>query len=94
MPYSTNNPPALLVQGVQNAYPATWVHQSADTGAQVQVGGFITNGDALGMKVGDIVQHRNTATNITSRHVVVAVTANGAASLSDSTTDASGTNSD
>lgn len=73
-----------------------WAHQSADTGAQAQVAGFITDGGNRGMKVGDLVYHTNTATNIVSCHRVMSVsaTAPGAADLSNSTTAASGTNSD
>lgn len=73
-----------------------WVHESADTGAQVQVSGFITDGGDRGMKVGDILQHTNTSTKIVSRHRVMTVssTSPGAVDLSDSTTDASGTNTD
>lgn len=73
-----------------------WIHTSANTGAEVQITGYITDGGNRGMKVGDILQHTNTATKIVSRHRVMTVsaTAPGAVDLSDSTTDASGTNSD
>jgi hypothetical protein len=73
-----------------------WVHQSADTGAQAQVAGFITDGGNRGMKVGDTVEHTNTSTNIVSLHRVMTVSAvaPGAVDLSNSTTIASGTNSD
>lgn len=83
--------PAPLTGGYQK-----WVHQSADTGAQAQVSGFITDGGNRGMKVGDTVEHTNTSTNIVSLHRVMTVsaTAPGAVDLSNSTTIASGTNSD
>lgn len=73
-----------------------WSHSSANTGAEVQVTGYITDGGDRGMKVGDIVQHHNTATDIVTSHRVMAVstTAPGAVNLSDSTTTVSGTNSD
>ena len=73
-----------------------WVHEGASTGAQVQVSGFITDGGSRGLKVGDVVRHRNTATNIISQHVVITVSSTypGAVDLGDSTTVASGTNSD
>lgn len=73
-----------------------WTHYSANTGAEVQVSGYITDGGNRGMKVGDLVQHTNTATNITSTHRVMTVsaTAPGAVDLSNSTTTSSGTNSD
>lgn len=70
-----------------------WSHFSADTGATAQANGFISNGGLYGMKVGDYVEHRNTATNITSAHYVVAINATtGAVDLTDATTYASGTN--
>lgn len=74
----------------------SWVHEGASTGAQVQVSGYITDGGSRGLKVGDVVRHRNTATNIISQHVVVTVSATypGAVDLSDTTTVASGTNTD
>jgi len=95
MPYSTSNPPILVGQGVQNAYPAEWIHQSVDAASVVQVAGFITNGYQLGMKVGDFVTHRETDTDIVSRFVVKTVNAaTGAVDLTNATADASGTNSD
>ena len=70
-----------------------WIHTSADTGAQAQVASFISDGGKYGMKVGDLVQHTNTGTNIVSLHRVMTVNATtGAVDLSDSTTEASGTN--
>lgn len=87
--------PELRNQGIGNQGVAHWYHQSADTGATVQVSGFITDGGDLGMKVNDLVTHLNTGTGVISDHVVVTVssTAPGAVDLSDSTTIGSGTNS-
>lgn len=72
-----------------------WTHESADTGATVQVTGFITDGGSRGMKVNDVVWHRNTGTNIVSAHLVatVSTTYPGAVDLTDATTAVSGTNS-
>jgi hypothetical protein len=95
MPYSTSNPAILTSQGVQNAYPATWLHQSVDAASVVQVAGFISNGYLLGMKVGDFVEHRETDTDLVHRFVVKTVNATtGAVDLTNATADASGTNSD
>lgn len=73
-----------------------WQHTSADTGAQAQVSGFITDGGAKGMRVGDLVQHTNSGTKIVSTHRVMTVSSTypGVVDLSDSTTTASGTNTD
>lgn len=96
MAYSTSLPPSCLVQGIGNQGPAVWYHQSVDAAAVVQVTGFITNGGDLGMKVGDIVIHRESDTNIVSTFVVatVSATAPGAVDLTNATATASGTNSD
>lgn len=82
--------PAPLTGGAQK-----WVHQSADTGAQAQVSGFISDGGNRGMKVGDTVEHTNTGTNIVTLHRVMTVSATAPypVDLSDATTIASGTNS-
>jgi len=73
-----------------------WQHSSADAGSVVQVSGFITDGGSRGMRVGDVLEHRNTATGIVSAHVVATVSSTypGAVDLTNSTTYASGTNSD
>lgn len=88
--------PALLVQGVGNQGIAVWYHQSADAGSVVDTTGFITDGGNLGMKVGDLFVHRDTGTNIITSYTVITVsaTAPGAVDLSDTTTTATGTNSD
>lgn len=73
-----------------------WQHFSADTGAQAQVSGFISDGGSRGVRVGDTVEHRNTATGIVSAHVVATVSSTypGAVDLTNATTYGSGTNSD
>jgi hypothetical protein len=74
----------------------TWIHESADDGAAVDTTGFITDGGSRGMLVGDLVQHTDTGTKIVTTHRVMTVSATypGAVNLSDTTTTASGTNSD
>lgn len=84
----------MVVAGPIASGPRLWTHTSADTGAQAQVSGFITDAKDRGMKVGDLVYHHNTGTDITSLHRVAVINANGSADLSNSTTAASGTNSD
>lgn len=72
-----------------------WIHTSADAGAAVDTTGFVSNGGKYGMKVGDLLQHTNTGTNIVTLHRVMTVNATtGAVDLSDTTTIASGTNTD
>ena len=86
MAYSTSNPPRMAVPGVGGASPSIWTYDSADAATAVRVSGYITNGDDLGMKVGDIVIQAD-ATGGTVGHIymVVSVTAGGAADLSDGT---------
>ena len=73
-----------------------WQHSSADAGVTVRVASFITDGGAKGMRVGDLVQHTDTGTKIVSTHRVMTVSSTypGVVDLSDSTTTASGTNTD
>jgi hypothetical protein len=78
MGYSTSTPPALVSQRIGGA-PAIWVYSSADDDATVNGAGYFTNGDALGMTVGDVVLVYDTATPKTSFCFVNAVTAGGAA---------------
>lgn len=55
MAYSTSNPPSLVTQNVGNTAPAVWTYQTTDAIATVTGAGYFTNGGALGMKVGDLV---------------------------------------
>jgi hypothetical protein len=75
--------------------PRLWTHQSADAGATVDTTGFVSDGGKYGMKVGDLFQHTNTSTNIVTLHRVMTVNSTTkAVDLSDTTTIASGTNTD
>lgn len=93
MAYTSANLNLISVAPLAAAGQA-WSHYSADTGAVAQVDGFITDAKNKGLRAGDLVYHRNTGTNITSVHYVVAINANGSADLTDSTTHASGTDTD
>ena len=98
MTYSTSNPPALLMQGVMNQGPAVWTYKSTDNAAAVDASGYITNGGALGMKVGDFVfvLDSDDAALLTSGHTVVTVSATypGAVDLSNGVTLGGGSNTD
>lgn len=54
MPYATTNPPQLLVPSI-GAKPAIWAYSSTDVSTAVRASSYISNGSALGMKVGDAV---------------------------------------
>ncbi len=95
MAYSTTNPPALVTQGIMNVSTAFWIYASTDAATVVRVTGYISNAKALGMKAGDIVFAIDTdASPLTMQVMIVsAITAAGAADLSDGTA-VTGTNTD
>lgn len=96
MAYSTSTPPSCILQAI--AGPSIWYHTSADATAAADTSGFITNGGALGMKVNDIVYHKDSTTTATAMtmHKVVAVSSTypGAVDLSDGVVVGSATNTD
>lgn len=94
MPYSTSNPPACVFQGIGNRIPARWVYSSTDASTVARVAGYFTNGDALGMKVNDIVEVTDSDTGLMTTHIVNSVTAGGAADLTDNTASTTITDSD
>jgi len=79
MAYATTNPPTQLVQGLAGG-PAIWHYSSADVDSDVDAAGYFTNGDALGMNVGDVVHVFDTA-GVMTYMFVSAVTAGGAATV-------------
>lgn len=81
MAYSTLNPPRIIATSVGSSDGALWMYVSADVLATVIGAGYITNGDDLGMKVGDVVLVSDTTTPLGSIAVVDAVAAGGAAEL-------------
>lgn len=83
MTYSTSSPPALVSQGPGGGAPRVWTYASTDVHTDVDATDYFSNGDALGMKVGDIVWVVETDNSYAlSAHVVTAVTAGGAATVS------------
>jgi len=93
MAYATTNPPILVSRGIAG-YGNVWHYSSADAAATVDGDGYITDGDALGMKVNDMVLVVDTATPLVTSHRVASVTSGGAADLADGTTIGSTTDSD
>ena len=96
MAYSTSAPPVCILQAI--AGQRFWLHASADNTAATDASGFITNGGDLGMKVNDIVYHKDSTTDATAltmhKVVTVSATAPGAVDLGDGTVVGSATNSD
>ena len=96
MSYSTSAPPVLQNQAI--AGHRVWYHTSADATAAADLSGFITNGGSLGMKVGDIVWHKDStsATTAITTHMVHSVSSTypGAVDLSDGVVIGSATSTD
>jgi len=92
MTYSTSTPPRLISQGIVGG--RIWYYESADAIATVNTASYISNGYTLGMRVGDTLIVRDTATPTTSLCTVITATAStGAVDISDGTAIAQ-TNSD
>lgn len=100
MAYSTSAPPVLVSPSFDNSANTNslWTYKSLDALTDVRVSGYITNGGALGMKVGDIVFVTDTDAATVAiavcRVVSVSSTAPGAVDLTDGNTTVTGTNSD
>lgn len=92
MAYSTSNPPALLTQRIGGGM-ATWAYSSSDATGTVDGSGYISNGDKLGMKVGDLVYVNDTVNTLVTAHRVAAVSTAGA-DLGTGTTVGSSANAD
>ncbi len=81
MAYVTTNPPICLVSGM-GSQPSLWVYTSTDIHTDVDASGYFTDGDALGLKVGDVMLvSKSSATIGTTIHYVQTVTAGGAATV-------------
>lgn len=81
MAYSTSIPPQCLVPSIGGGV-SLWAYASTDVHTDVDAADYFSNGDALGMKVNDIVMVvKTTATVGATVHVVSAVTAGGAATV-------------
>lgn len=79
MAYATSNPPRVIATG-GIAGPSLWYYADADVDSDVDAADYFSNGDALGMKVGDILFHYDTA-GVATFFFVSAVTAGGAATV-------------
>lgn len=80
MSYSTSNPPLAIGGGMSGTGgPNLWLYKSTDDDATVNGADYFSNGDALGMKVGDPVLVIDTTNTVTSLCNVASVTSGGAA---------------
>jgi len=83
MAYSTSNPPRLAVPSVGTGSPNIWVYTSTDAATVVRVDAYFSNGDDLGMKVGDIVLQSSSDASVGHIYLVNSVASGGAADLND-----------
>jgi hypothetical protein len=83
MAYSTSNPPRLMVARMGNTGPQIWSYYDDDARATVNGADYFTDGDALGMAVGDLLIHWDTTNSLMTLHQVTTVTAGGAADVND-----------
>jgi hypothetical protein len=81
MAYVATNPPVLVTSRFGSG-PALWMYTSTDIHTDVDAADYFSNGDALGMQVGDVViVSKSSATIGSTLHYVSTVTAGGAASV-------------
>lgn len=81
MSYATTNPPKKIAGGIGSG-ESLWIYSSTDVHTDVDATDYFSNGDALGMDVNDVViVVKTTATVGATVHVVSAVTAGGAATV-------------
>ena len=81
MAYATTNPPHMLTSCIGGG-PALWMYNSTDVHTTVAGADYFSNGDALGMKVGDaVIVGKTSATIGNTLHYVTTVTSGGAATV-------------
>lgn len=89
MAYATSNPPQLVIGAITGTGTQLWSYRSTDDAATVNTAGYITNGGALGMRVGDLVSVTDTdaspVTTILMAVNSVSATYPGAVDLQDTT---------
>lgn len=89
MSYNEDNPPQAIVSvpKVQGGTRSLWVYESTDDGAAVDADGYISNGQDLGMKQGDIVFVIDTSDYAVTSHAVRSLsTSDQSVDLGDGTT--------
>jgi len=78
---------SLVAGGPLTGAGQVWIHSSADATGDVDADGFFSDAGSRGVRVGDIIYHRNTTTAaavVTTAHIVntVSSTYPGAANVS------------
>lgn len=85
MSYSTSSPPMLVTPAPFGGTQAgrIWVYHSTDSPEAIDNDGYITNGEALGMRVGDIVHAADTNASppVYTMHYVAEINTDGSVNL-------------
>ncbi len=85
MAYATSNPPKVVASAMVRDDAAEsgqiWIYADADAVGTVDTADYFSNGDALGMKVGDIMWVWDSNTPLLTPCYVSAVTSGGAATV-------------
>jgi hypothetical protein len=81
MPYDANNPPMIAWSALGTRGPRIWTYENSDVDSAINAAGYITDGEDLGMKVGDMVWYYDTTTPGGSVHRVASISAAGAVTL-------------
>ncbi len=63
--------PARIAGGITNSVPGIWVFKNTDSDATVYAANYISDGQTLGMKIGDVVFYIKTDTPTGYIHMVV-----------------------
>src|SRR5665213_293585 len=71
--YDTSNPPRQIVDGSLLSGGATWLYESLDPYSVVQAPAYFSNGGTVGLKRGDLMNVRCTATGEVTTHSVLYV---------------------
>lgn len=80
MAYATTNPPEVTVEGIGGAM-VIWTYESADAHTDVDAAGYFTDGADRGLKTGDLMVVKDTATPSATIHYVINATTIAAATL-------------
>lgn len=85
MAYSTSTAPGLISQKNGSNGLRVWAYKSADSLATVAAADYFSNGDDLGMVVGDQMIVINSVTGASNQVAVTQVTSGGAATIAGGT---------
>ena len=80
MAYDTANPPKLVTVGMGDG-PGVWIYADTDAHTDVDADDYFSDGDDIGMKVGDALHYFDTDTDTSTIHFVRTPVTAGSASV-------------